>query len=211
MLITVATAAVALGALGGTALAVGLADSVKSYTGCLTNQGGTLSSLKEGDAPQKPCPPGSTVARLSGGDITEVIAQAGGGLTGGGTNGAVSLSLRRDCGSGEIVKWDGTVWNCAADENSTYTAGTGLDLNGSEFSVQEPFRLPQDGCGGGEAVTRNPAVGGGAATWICDQFARRRTRPARAASSRRASRRSGRSIVRRHPRRRDLTSSPEPA
>jgi hypothetical protein len=100
-----------------------------------------------------------------------VAVQAGGGLTGGGTNGAVSLSLRRDCGAGQVVKWDGTAWNCAADENSTYTAGTGLDLNGSEFSVQEPYRLPQGGCGSGEAVTRNPAVGGGAATWICDQFA----------------------------------------
>jgi hypothetical protein len=170
-LITAAVGLTALLCMTGTALAVQMADAVKSYTGCLSTNGGTMNSIREGDTPMKPCPSGSTVAHFSGGDITEVTAQTGGGLTGGGTNGAVSLSLRRDCASGQVVKWDGTAWNCAADDNSTYTAGTGLDLSGSEFSVQEPYRLPQNGCGGGESVTRNTSIGGGAATWTCDQFA----------------------------------------
>src|SRR5436190_11580816 len=171
LLLAATVALVALAALGGTALAVDLSGSVKSYTGCLVTKGSTLTLIKEGESPQKPCPSGSTEAHFSGGDITEVNVQEGGGLTGGGTNGAVSLSLRRDCGTGEIVKWNGSAWICGADDNSTYTAGAGLDLNGSEFSVKESYRLPQDGCGSGDAVTRNTAVGGGAATWTCGQFA----------------------------------------
>ena len=69
------------------------------------------------------------------------------------------------------MKWNGSAWACAADSNSTYTAGTGLDLaSGGEFSVEESYGLPQT-CASGEAATRNPATGGGAPTWICAQFA----------------------------------------
>ena len=68
------------------------------------------------------------------------------------------------------MKWNGNAWACAADSNSTYTAGTGLDLGGGELSLEESYRLPQN-CASGEAAIRNTAAGGGAATWACEQFA----------------------------------------
>lgn len=153
-----------------TAIAGHITSDVKSYTGCLTPGDGPIVKIKEGNAPFSPCTGNQVQVHFSGGDITEISAQAGGGLTGGGANGAVSLSIRRDCGSGQVLKWSGSAWACAADSNSTYTAGAGLDLNGSEFSVEESYRLPQN-CASGEAATRNTATGGGAATWTCGQFA----------------------------------------
>ena len=165
-----AIAAVGVVAIAGTALAGHQPSGVKSYTGCLVSGDGVIIKIKEGNAPRAACTGGQVEAHFSGGDITSVAPQTGGGLTGGGTDGAVSLSLRRDCASSDVLKWNGTAWTCAADDNSTYSAGTGLDLNGSEFSVEESHRLPQN-CASGEAATRNPATGGGAATWTCGQFA----------------------------------------
>src|SRR5262249_17410330 len=113
-----------------------------------------ITKVKEGDTPKSACAPGQTLVRVSGGDITSVNVQEGGGLTGGGTNGAVSLSLRRDCSSGQLVKWDGSGWTCASDSNSTYTTGTGLDLGGSKFGVASSSRVknPPD-CSSGEFAT----------------------------------------------------------
>ncbi len=51
------------------------------------------------------------------------------------------------CASGEVVKWGGAGWQCAADLDSdtTYTAGEGLSLSSGAFSVQF--------AGGGSATT----------------------------------------------------------
>jgi trimeric autotransporter adhesin len=53
------------------------------------------------------------------------------------------------CSSGQIAKWNGTAWACAADNNTTYAAGTGLALSGGQFSLLAAFRLPQ-GCATGQ-------------------------------------------------------------
>ena len=37
--------------------------------------------------------------------------------------------------NGQILKWNGTNWTPADDNNTTYTAGTGLDLTGNVFSL----------------------------------------------------------------------------
>jgi hypothetical protein len=40
------------------------------------------------------------------------------------------------CSNGQVAKWDGSAWHCAADNDTTYAAGTGLVLAGNEFSAQ---------------------------------------------------------------------------
>jgi hypothetical protein len=46
------------------------------------------------------------------------------------------------------------------DDNTTYTAGTGLDLAGTTFSIEGPYQLPQT-CNNGEIAEWNGAV------WVC--------------------------------------------
>ena len=41
------------------------------------------------------------------------------------------------CANGQVGKWNGTAWACAADANTTYTAGAGLDLTGTVFSLAD--------------------------------------------------------------------------
>lgn len=44
------------------------------------------------------------------------------------------------CSNGQVAEWDGSDWVCAADNDTIYTAGAGLLLNGTEFSAQgSPF------------------------------------------------------------------------
>ncbi len=39
------------------------------------------------------------------------------------------------CSAGELMKWDGTAWGCAADTDTTYSAGAGLSLSGTQLRV----------------------------------------------------------------------------
>jgi hypothetical protein len=106
------------------------------------------------------------VVHISGGTITNVIA--GNGLTGGGSNGSVTLGLNgsyklpQSCSDGQIVKWDATngVWSCATDQ--TYTNGAGLDLNGNTFSLNSKYQLPQ-GCSSGQ----HPSWEASTSRWTC--------------------------------------------
>jgi hypothetical protein len=76
----------------------------------------------------------------SGGDITAVSAATGGGLTGGGTSGPVSLGLLTSCTGSQLLKFNGTAWACAADADSggditQVTAATGLTGGGTTGAV----------------------------------------------------------------------------
>jgi hypothetical protein len=152
------------------ALAVFPNDQVASYAGCLNTSGtaaGTFAKIAAGDEPSSPCGPNQAVIHLSGGDITSVVA--GQGLSGGGTNGATTLSLAagqslpQTCSNGQIPEWNGTGWSCGVDNDTTYSNGTGLDLSGTNaFSVKPSYRLPQS-CGAGQVAKWDSATG----AWSC--------------------------------------------
>jgi hypothetical protein len=163
--IVLAVAALGVVAIGGTALAGHITSGVKSYTGCLASPGGTLSLIKEGDSPQRRCPDGQQEAHFSGGDITAVRTPAGSGLTGGGENGALSLSLDaghslpQSCNSFEFpMQSNGSRWVCA-----NHVAGTGLTTAGSsvsgtsgttKYSIRSEYQVKNDpDCTSGKFAT----------------------------------------------------------
>jgi hypothetical protein len=147
--------------VAGTAVAAFPQDNVKLYTGCLTG-GGALTYVAEGDSPLQQCSSPKQVVKLSGGDITSVNTPSGSGLSGGNTNGAVTLtldaghSLPTGCTTGEVPKSTGSnAWNCGTDNDHTYTAdGTTLGLSGNTFSIASGYRVKNNQpCDSGKFAT----------------------------------------------------------
>lgn len=88
-----------------------------------------------------------------GGDIFGINTPAAGGLQGGAVFGTPSLALKT-CPGSQILKYSGSSWDCADDAEGVYTAGDGLDLTGTVFSLLT-------GCSDGEIPKR---VSG---AWTC--------------------------------------------
>src|SRR5262249_53543474 len=84
-----------------------------------------------------------------------------------GDNGALTLALDgnyalpQGCAVNKIAQWNGTGWQCADDQNTSYNNGTGLDLNAGTFSIDSAYQLPQ-GCGSGQVPKSD-----GADAWNC--------------------------------------------
>lgn len=94
-------------------------DTTNSWTGpnTFTNIF-TLPSLADG------CLHTSTGIVLSTGSpcstLTSIITSGSSGLTGGGSSGALSLSLLTSCSVNQLLQWNGSAWICA-----TISAGSG--------------------------------------------------------------------------------------
>jgi trimeric autotransporter adhesin len=75
-------------------------------------------------------PPELDIAYAGGdGTITGVTTASGSGLTGGGTSGALNLSLTNACAANRVLEWNGSSWICAEVGTGTVTtvnSGTGL-------------------------------------------------------------------------------------
>jgi hypothetical protein len=69
------------------------------------------------------------------GAITAVNTAAGSGLTGGGTNGALNLSLLTSCSSGQMLSWNGSAWGCANAGGTGTVTSAGLSAPASDFVV----------------------------------------------------------------------------
>ena len=133
-------------------------DATTSYTGCLKATG-SLVNIAVGDTPLKSCGP-SPVVHFSGGDMTSVATPATGGLTGGVTLGDATLSLQdsfklpQACSTGQVTKWNGTTWGCGNDNDTTYSAGSGLTLSGTTFTADTSVVQARvtGACSNGDAI-----------------------------------------------------------
>jgi hypothetical protein len=91
----------------------------------------------------------------SGGTVTSITA--GSGLSGGTITGSGTIAISSaGCTNGQVLKWSGSAWACAADAGgTTYSAGSGLTLTGTTFSVASA------GCAAGQVLKW------GGSTWGC--------------------------------------------
>jgi hypothetical protein len=125
----------------GTAFEVSNTGKVTFIAGQTFPGTGTVTSVGSGAGlTGGPITHSGTLSIANGGVTNAMLAHssltvnANSPLTGGGSvslGGSTSLGLTSSCGSGQILKWNGSAWACAADNNSggtvtSITAGTGL-------------------------------------------------------------------------------------
>jgi hypothetical protein len=117
-----------------------------------------------------------------GGGITAVNTAAGSGLMGGGSSGALNLSLLGTCGTGQVLQWTGTAWVCASVSSgagvTSVSAGTGIIATPNpiissgtvainttvvpQLGVANTFTANQTINSGGTALTATSSVTSGA-------------------------------------------------
>jgi hypothetical protein len=79
-----------------------------------------------------------------------------------GTQGPPGVGLPPSCPTtGQVAKWDGSAWVCAPDAGTTYTAGSGLMLTGSQFSADTTYvqRRVSGSCTAGSFISTINADG----------------------------------------------------
>ncbi len=102
------------------------------------------------------------------GTITGITTTSGSGLIGGGTSGALNLSLTNACASGQILRWNGSAWACSSAGMGTITgitAGTDLTGGGTSGKVTlnvDTTKVPQlSSANAFSALNTFPSVGVG--------------------------------------------------
>src|SRR6202044_78102 len=102
------------------------------------------------------------------GTITGITTTSGSGLIGGGTSGALNLSLTNACTSGQILRWNGSAWACSSAGMGTITgitAGTDLTGGGASGKVSlnmDTTKVPQlSSANAFSALNTFPSVGVG--------------------------------------------------
>ena len=126
------------------ALAGHQSTDVNDYTGCLNLNAGNIVGVAQGPAPKNPCANGQIQIHLSGGDITGVTTVGDprhAGLRGNEVaDGLVTIGLEESyrlpqgCNFGARPEWNGTLWGCAVDSDTTYSgqdfviSGQGCDV-----------------------------------------------------------------------------------
>jgi hypothetical protein len=65
------------------------------------------------------------------------VAQTTARLTGNGTSASPLDIAQQGASNGQVLKWNGTTWAPAADNNTTYTAGSGISISGTTISATD--------------------------------------------------------------------------
>lgn len=68
----------------------------------------------------------------------QTISSSGNSFTLSNSGGTVNIAKSGTVAFGRVLKWDGFDWTYGTDENTTYTAGSGLSLSGTQFSATDP-------------------------------------------------------------------------
>jgi hypothetical protein len=78
------------------------------------------------------------------GTITGVTTASGSGLTGGGTSGTLNLSLTNACAANQVLRYNGSVWVCAASGSVTSVA-SGAGLTGGPITATGTLSIAPGG------------------------------------------------------------------
>jgi hypothetical protein len=101
--------------------------------------GGTITFAGTGGASVSRLGNTLTIDATSAGDNWGTqVAQTNARLTGNGTAASPLDIAQQGATSGQALKWNGTSWAPATDENTTYSAGTGIDITGTTITNTAP-------------------------------------------------------------------------
>lgn len=104
-----------------------LGSSASGTDRTITITGGTSTTINVADNDNNPTNEAQTISKT--GNVATLTNVSG---SGGGT---FNISQTVTPTSGQVLEWDGAQWNAALDDNTTYSAGSGLNLVGTTFSA----------------------------------------------------------------------------
>ena len=145
----------------GTATTASRSDHTHAYDNYsawnLQAEGGASTAISSGETVNFTGSGDATVTRTgntididvtaTGDDWGSQVASTSARLTGNGTAGSPLDIAQQGATSGQALKWNGSSWAPANDNNTTYSAGNGIGLSGTVFSVAAGTGLLQETSG----------------------------------------------------------------